>query len=134
MTEQSEAENAAMARSAAEYCRTTTTHIPNIEELSADDIVWNLRFMAYCAGYLAAWSAPKWISLKERLPTKEEMEGNCIEWWHDFECCPFSGRYESYDGKRIWVGTRYQWCGAIPLSEFSYWRIVQEPAAPKEEK
>lgn len=77
--------------------------------------------------------AGKWISVKERLPTKEEMDGQCIEWWHDFECCPFSGRYESYDGKRIWVSVRNEWCAAIPLTEFSHWRVVDEPA-PEEAK
>lgn len=83
---------------------------------------------------------PRWIDVKERLPTKQERDENCIEWWHNFECCPFSGRYEHYDGKRIWVSTRDTWSGAIPLNELTHWRIVDEPIAsipmpelPKEE-
>jgi len=71
----SEAEKAAeMGRSAAEYCKNIRTEIPNIEEASADSIVWNLRFMAYCAGYRAgsASAAPTWISVEERLPTKDK--------------------------------------------------------------
>jgi hypothetical protein len=75
--------------------------------------------------------ARRWIPVSERLPTKEERDSLIIEWWHDYECCPYSGRFESYDGKRIWIESRNEWSVAIPLTEFTHWRAVNEPPPPE---
>lgn len=129
MTEQSEAEKAAeMGRSAAEYCKNIRTEIPNIEEASADSIVWNLRFMAYCAGYRAgsASAAPKWIKCSEKPPPDEEV----LVVWNGIVC---TGWYtpEYGDLRACWEISGRN-LPVTDLAEVTHW--MNKPAAPEVEK
>jgi hypothetical protein len=72
-----------------------------------------------------------WVRVVDRLPDKDERES--CEWWHKDEERTYSGRYESYDGQRIWVGVTYEWECAISIREFSHWRIVIPPIKEGEE-
>lgn len=124
----SEAEKAAeMGRSAAEYCKNIRTEIPNIEEASADSIVWNLRFMAYCAGYMsgAALAAPKWIKCSERLPRHNEV----LLVWKGRVC---SGWFMEGDGEveACWALSGHAL--TVLIGDVTHWQPL--PAAPEVEK
>lgn len=47
-----------------------------------------------------------WISVKERLPTKEERERSIL-WFHEYKEEWFPGEYFHYDGSYIRISMRH---------------------------
>lgn len=55
----------------------------------------------------------------EDVPPKFREE---LEWWHEYDCCVYCGEAHCYDGRYVNVGGRH-WHQAIPLSDFTHWRL-----------
>lgn len=79
----------------------------------------------YDEGFAAGKAAGAWIAIAERLPTKEERDGNVILWWHEYTESAWPGEYSGYDGKHVVISMRH-WHQEESLMEFTYW-MIQPP-------